>query len=109
VSYMQRWICQPGTIVHAKAGRDAGRFFIVVGLDGADLLLSDGERRTFAHPKRKNPAHVQATKTVLPLEALTDKAIRQALKPFNQDVSAPQTKQNQIRKEVIDDVETGCN
>jgi len=106
---MQRWICQPGTVVLAKAGRDAGRFFLVAGLDGADLLLADGHRRKLANPKRKNPAHVQATKTVLPLDALTDKAIRQALAPFNEAVSVPQTKQNQIRKEVIDDVETGCN
>ena len=106
---MQRWICQPGTVVRALAGRDAGRFFLVAALDGADLLLADGERRTLLHPKRKNPAHVQATKTVMPLNALTDKAIRQALRPFNEAVSAPQTKQNQIRKEVIDDVETGCN
>ena len=106
---MQRWICQPGTVVRALAGRDAGRFFIVAGLDGAELLLADGARRKLACPKRKNPAHVQATKTVLPLSALTDKAIRQVLKPYNEAVSAPQTKQNQIRKEVIDDVEAGCN
>lgn len=106
---MQRWICQPGSVVLATAGRDAGRFFLVAAVDGADLFLADGDRRTLSHPKRKNPAHVQATKTVLPLDALTDKAIRQALSALNAKANAPQTKQNQIRKEVIDDVETGCN
>ena len=106
---MQRNICQPGMIVLAKAGREAGRFFLVAALDGADLLLADGERRKLAKPKRKNPVHVQATKTVLPLSALTDKALREALKPLNTAAKAPNTKKNQIRKEVIDDVETGCN
>ncbi|MBQ8921566.1 MAG: KOW domain-containing RNA-binding protein [Oscillospiraceae bacterium] len=106
---MQRQICQPGTVVLAKAGRDAGRFFLVAALDGADLLLADGDRRKLHKPKRKNPLHVQATKTVLPLEALTDKALRLALKPLNEAAKAPKPKLNQIRKEVIDDVETGCN
>ncbi|MBR3268056.1 MAG: KOW domain-containing RNA-binding protein [Oscillospiraceae bacterium] len=106
---MERRICQPGTVVLAKAGREAGRFFLVTALDGTELLLADGERRKLSKPKRKNPVHVQATKTVLPLDALTDKALRAALKPLNQAAKAPQTKKNQIRKEVIDDVETGCN
>ena len=106
---MQRNICQPGRIVLAKAGRDAGRFFLVVSLDGTDLMLADGERRRLLAPKRKNPIHVQATKQTIPLEALTDKALRQALKPLNAAAKAPKTKMNQIRKEVIDDVETGCN
>ena len=106
---MQKNICQPGMIVLAKAGRDAGRFFLVTSLAGQDLMLADGERRKLQKPKRKNPVHVQATSHTLPLDALTDKALRQALKPLNAAAKAPKTKMNQIRKEVIDDVETGCN
>ena len=106
---MQRQICQPGMIVRATAGRDAGRFFLVVALEGIELMLADGERRTLQHPKRKNPAHVQTTKQTLPLTGLTDKSLRNALRPLNEAASKPHSKQNQIRKEVIDDVETGCN
>ena len=106
---MERWLCQTGMIVFATAGRDAGRYFLVTELDGAELLLADGERRKLSHPKRKNPAHVQATKQTLSLEGLTDRALRTALRPLNERASKPQTKPNQIRKEVIDDVETGCN
>lgn len=106
---MQRFICQPGMIVLAKAGRDAGRYYVVAGLEGADLLLADGKRRTLLSPKRKNPLHVQATAQTLSLEGLTDKALRKALGPLNEPASRPQSKPNQIRKEVIDDVETGCN
>lgn len=106
---MQRFICEPGRIVLAKAGRDAGRYFVVAGLEGAELLLADGKRRTLLRPKHKNPLHVQATAQTLPLEGLTDKALRSVLGPLNEAASRPQSKPNQIRKEVIDDVETGCN
>ena len=106
---MQKQNCQPGTVVLVKKGRDAGRFLLVTALDGKDLMLADGKRRKLAKPKRKNPVHVQKTEIRLPLEALTDKALRKALMPLNSAADAPKTKMNQIRKEVIDDVEAGCN
>lgn len=106
---MQRHICKPGMIVLATAGRDAGRFFLVTALDGTELLLADGKRRTLQKPKRKNPLHVQQTKQTMPLEHLTDKALRAVLNPMNEAASRPLSKQNQIRKEVIEDVEAGCN
>jgi ribosomal protein L14E/L6E/L27E len=94
---MQRNICEPGTIVLAKAGRDAGMYFLVTALDGAELLLADGNRRKIENPKRKNPAHVQATKQTLSLEGLTDKALRAVLNPMNEKAKRPLSKQNQIR------------
>ena len=106
---MQRNICRPGMIVLATAGREAGRFFLVTAVEGQELLLADGRHRLLAKPKRKNPAHVQATKQTLCLESLTDKALRTVLHPLNEAAKRPLSKQNQIRKEVIDDVETGCN
>ena len=113
---MQRFICQPGMIVRTDAGRDAGRFFLVTGCENDMLLLADGGRRPLSKPKRKNPLHTHATRHSLPLEGLTDKALRNALRPLNEAANpAAQTcaKQNQTRnrlvKEVTDDVETGCN
>lgn len=106
---MQRNICEPGMIVRATAGREAGRFFLVTALDGAELLLADGKTRPLQKPKRKNPAHVQQTKQTLPLPGLTDKALRTVLNPMNEAAKQPLSKMNQIRKEVIDDVEAGCN
>ena len=73
------------------------------------LLLADGKTRSLAKPKRKNPFHVRATAQVLDPAPQTDRALRSALKRLNDPVSVPQTKMNQIRKEVIDDVEAGCN
>ncbi|MBR5371244.1 MAG: KOW domain-containing RNA-binding protein [Oscillospiraceae bacterium] len=106
---MERWICETGRIVLAKAGRDAGRFFVVIGTEGSDLLLADGERRTLAKPKRKNPAHVQRTEQTADPMPQTDRALRTVLRVLNEKTNQPQTKFNQVRKEVIDDVETGCN
>lgn len=81
----------------AKAGREAGRFFIVAATDGAELLLADGKSRSLDKPKRKNPAHVQATGQTLSLEGLTDKALRAVLNPLNEKAKSPLSKQNQIR------------
>ena len=107
--YMQRLICQAGTIVLAKAGRDAGKFFVVTAMDGMDLLIADGKSRKLASPKRKNPAHVQKTAKTIDLEGVTDASLRRILQPMNEKIKGTYSKQNQIRKEVIDDVEVGCN
>lgn len=106
---MERLICEAGRIVLAKAGRDAGRYFLVIGLDGADLLLADGQRRTLAKPKRKNPVHVQRTDRLICPMPHSDRALRTVLHTLNEAANQPQSKPNQVRKEVIDDVETGCN
>jgi hypothetical protein len=106
---MERFLCEPGTVVCCKAGRETGRYFLVTACEGAELLLADGKRRPLSKPKRKNPLHVQKTRQTIPLEGLTDKALRALLAPLNEAVSAPLSKPNQIRKEVIEDVEAGCN
>ena len=106
---MQRMICEAGTVVLAKAGRDAGRSFVVTAVDGAELLLADGKTRKLGQPKRKNPAHVQKTVQTVSLENLTDRALRRLLAPLNEPANRPLSKQNESRKEVIDDVEAGCD
>ncbi|MCQ2433956.1 MAG: KOW domain-containing RNA-binding protein [Oscillospiraceae bacterium] len=105
---MQTQCCQAGMIIRATAGRDAGRFLLVTAFDGKDVFLADGEQRKLANPKRKNPRHVQATNHTLDLKGLTDAALRRALQPLQPQKSA-QTRCNQTRKEVIVDVEAGCN
>lgn len=105
---MQTQNCQSGMIIRATAGRDAGRFLLVTACDGRDVFLADGETRKLSSPKRKNVKHVQATNQTLSPEGLTDKMLREALKPMQPPRQAKQ-KQNQTRKEVIVDVEAGCN
>lgn len=52
-----------GRVVISKAGKDKGRWFVIVGIDvdGERLILCDGKRRPIERPKRKNVIHVQFT------------------------------------------------
>lgn len=45
-------------IVKATAGRDAGKIFFVLAVQGDFLLLADGKHRRVENPKRKRQKHV---------------------------------------------------
>ena len=78
-----------GSVVRAVAGRDKYRFYVVIKLGQGEVFIADGKRRKLAAPKRKNPLHLRPTKTVLGSTALTtDKQLRLALRPFNEEVGA---------------------
>lgn len=48
-----------GQIVHSKAGRDKGRYFIVVGIvDRNYVLIADGDLRKINSPKKKKLMHL---------------------------------------------------
>ncbi len=53
-----------GQVVKSIAGRDKGRLYMVVGVEGKMLLLVDGFSRKLRKPKRKNVLHVQLTNVV---------------------------------------------
>src|SRR5688572_19757431 len=54
-----------GQVVRSKAGRDKGRFFIVVAVDGGRVYLADGDLRRVETPKKKNIKHIQVTNHVV--------------------------------------------
>ncbi|WP_446897988.1 RNA-binding protein [Clostridium sp. LBM24168] len=48
-----------GRVVSSKAGRDRGKFFIIVGiLDEDHVYISDGKLRTIENPKKKKLKHL---------------------------------------------------
>ncbi len=52
----------PGSVVRSKAGRDAGRYFVVMGFDGEDFVwLCDGKLRGIERQKRKRRRHLYVT------------------------------------------------
>lgn len=56
---------QKGQIVRSLAGRDKGRFFLVVDLlDENHVLLSDGELRKVSLPKKKKIKHIAKTNQI---------------------------------------------
>jgi len=50
---------RPGQLVSSRAGRDRGRYYLVIGVvDERTVLVADGQVRRVANPKRKNPRHL---------------------------------------------------
>lgn len=69
-----------GRIVCSKAGRDQGRFLVVVGREGEYFLLADGKERPLERPKRKRKIHLGVTNTVLGETSLrSNRELRRAL------------------------------
>ena len=76
-----------GSIVRSKAGRDEGRCFLVLTLDGDEYaLIADGDLRTVERPKRKKFRHLYVVQPESGLkqaleagEAVTNGAIRESL------------------------------
>ncbi len=52
-----------GKIVISRKGKDAGRWYVIVGIseDGRRVSLADGKKFTVLRPKAKNTIHLQTT------------------------------------------------
>lgn len=48
-----------GKLAYSKAGRDKGRFFIIVGIINSEYVyISDGDMRKIEKPKKKKIKHI---------------------------------------------------
>ena len=52
---------QKGSIVRAKSGRDKGKFFLVLSVEGHFAFIADGKTRKLEKPKKKNLLHLAAS------------------------------------------------
>ena len=85
-------------IVRSDAGRDKGKLFAVLAVEGEFLLLADGKTRKVEHPKRKKRRHVlfvSAEKTRLSEkitgnEKFTNSELRRTLAAFRDEVQPDQ-------------------
>ena len=72
-----------GQVVFSKAGRDKGYPMIVIGEESGHILVVDGKERPLSRPKKKNPKHLKATKTVFEKhETENDAKIKKLLRQF---------------------------
>ena len=62
-----------GQVVKSITGRDAETIYLVVGINGRNVFLSDGRERSIIKPKKKNIRHVKVYERIS--EALADKFI----------------------------------
>lgn len=83
---------QLGKVVYSKAGRDAGKFFIIVSiLDEKYVFVSDGDLRTVEKPKKKKTKHLGFTDafaadiraSLLSKEKITNSRIRKCLQSYD--------------------------
>ncbi len=86
-----------GQIVLSKAGRDAGKIFVVTGLiDASYVLISDGNSRRLENPKKKKLRHLTITDNVNEAiaqkissgEKCTNAEVRKALVEYNVPVDS---------------------
>ena len=69
-----------GSVVISKAGRDKGRFLVVIDIDENTFTVADGKERPLSRPKRKNIRHLSVTGMVLTdVQMSTDRSLRRAL------------------------------
>lgn len=55
-----------GQVVFSKAGRDAGRKFVIVGMaDDEHVLIADGDLRKIENPKKKKIKHLSYEENVI--------------------------------------------
>ena len=73
-----------GSVVRAEAGRDGGGYFAVVGFDEKYCFIADGRSRKLSSPKRKNIKHIRITDSMIDLNDITDKKLRNTLKQFSE-------------------------
>ena len=73
-----------GAVVIAKAGKEKGGAYVVVGkIDDRNVLIADGRNRTIEKPKKKNVAHLQRTNSVID-EISTNRQLRTFLSSWQQ-------------------------
>ena len=80
-------------IVRSSAGRDRGKLFVVLAVEGEYLLLADGKTRRLESPKRKKRRHAafaarfdcRAADKIRSGEKLTHSELRRALASFGGD------------------------
>ena len=79
-------------IVQSEAGRDKGKLFFVLDLEGEFLLLADGKSRKVETPKRKKRRHVlfvsseetRVSEKIKGEEKITNSELRRALAIFRE-------------------------
>ena len=84
-----------GSVVRAKAGRDKGKYFVVVFAESDEyVLICDGKRRKVDKPKRKKRKHLAETGKTATLireklaagEVVTNPLVRRTLCQMDENV-----------------------
>jgi len=72
-----------GLVVKAVAGRDNGKYFVILGKEDKYCLIADGKSRKLSSPKRKSIKHLSFTGNVIDINDITDKKLRKVLGEYS--------------------------
>jgi len=86
------------SIVRSDAGRDKGKLFIVLAVQGEYLLLADGKSRKVESPKRKKRKHGlfvaaddnRVSQKIISDEKVTNSELRRTLAAYREEVHPDQ-------------------
>ena len=81
-------------IVRSDAGRDKGKLFVVLAVEGEYLLLADGKARKVESPKRKKRRHVlfvasettRLSEKIKSEEKITNSELRRVLAAYREEI-----------------------
>lgn len=81
----------PGSVVYSIAGRDSGRYFLVVSVNDNYAHICDGSLRKVTRPKKKKLKHLKPceqsdefiTQKLLSDGKLTNREVRKSLSKYN--------------------------
>ena len=85
-------------IIRSDAGRDKGKLFVVLAVEGEYLLLADGKSRRVEAPKRKKRRHVlfvaaeetRVSEKIKNNEKVTNSQLRRTLAAYREEVQPSQ-------------------
>ena len=76
-----------GKIVFSNAGRDKGKYLVVINCDENYVWVADGKERKLETPKRKNIKHISLTADSLKSDQLkTNKSLKKAIAVYKDTV-----------------------
>ena len=85
-------------IVRSDAGRDKGKLFVVLAVEGEYLLLADGKSRKVESPQRKKRRHAvffaaeetRVSEKIRSNEKVTNSELRRTLAAYRDEVQPDQ-------------------
>lgn len=76
-----------GKIIFSNAGRDKGKYLVVINCDENYVWVADGKERKLQSPKRKNIKHISLTADSLnPDQFKTNKSLKKAIAVYKATV-----------------------
>ena len=88
-----------GCLVRSKAGRDAGKCYVIIDTHNEYVYLVDGNIRTIDNPKRKNSKHIdkiayidQALIEAIDKKYIRNEEIKRAIKLLQIEISNMEVK-----------------